>query len=74
MFSYGDELFKDWKTRVFFVVVEEDVQLTAERLIGRRLTEDELYQASKMVENGLSEGQGIVLETAVREAKTSSQV
>lgn len=70
MFSKADEIFRDeWKNkRILFVVVEDDVQEVAKRIIGRELTEDELYVASKGVEEGLSNGLDIVLKTAVENA------
>ena len=70
MFSKAGEIFKEgWKDkRILFVVTEDDVQEVAKRVLGRKLTEEELYRASKGVEEGLSYGLDIVLETAVKDA------
>jgi len=70
MFSKASEIFRDeWKDkRILFVVTEDDIQEVAKRLIGRELTEEELYSASKGVEAGLSNGLDIVLKTAVEDA------
>ena len=69
MLCKAEELFKhNPKIRVMFAITEEDVQAVAEYRKGRKLTDDELYSASKGVEAGLSSGLDIVLETAVEDA------
>jgi len=70
VFVKASELFKDnWKDkRILFVIVEDDIQEFAKRIIGRELTEDELYSASKGVESGLSFDLDVVLKTAIEEA------
>lgn len=69
MLCKAKELFKyNPKIRVMFAITEEDVQIIAEHTIGRKLTDDELYWASKGVEAGLSSGLDVVLQTAVEEA------
>ena len=57
--------------RAIFLMMVEDLQQEAERLIGRRLTEDEIYLASKCVEAGLLFDMGNVLRTAVEDAASS---
>ena len=69
MLVKASEILKD--ERILFVVTEEDLQAMAKQLIGRKLTEEELYSASKGVEEGLSYGLNTVLETAIKEAINS---
>ncbi|HWP30507.1 MAG TPA: hypothetical protein VNK96_02095 [Fimbriimonadales bacterium] len=54
--------------RIVFFVTIDDLQEAALMYVGRELTEDELYTASKGVESGLSIGVNEVLRTAVEEA------
>jgi len=70
MFAKASEIFSgEWKDkRILFVVTEDDVQEVARRILGRELTEEELYRASKGIEAGLSHCLDIVLETAVKDA------
>ena len=67
MFAIAKEVLKE-NERIFFCVTEQDVQEVAKRVVGRELTEDELYRASKGIEAGLSEGLWIVIETAIKDA------
>ena len=60
---------RDWENkRIIFCVVEDDVQTIALRKLGRSLTEEELHRASRDIEEGLSEGLGVVIETAIQNA------
>ena len=70
MFVKAKDLFKDgWEDkRIVFCVVEDDVQTIALRKLGRSLTEEELGRASRDIEEGLSEGLGVVIETAIQNA------
>jgi len=54
--------------RKVFLVIVEDLQQEAHGLIGRKLTEEEIYSASKGVEAGLCSCLDIVLRTAIEEA------
>lgn len=58
----------DPTTEVVYLITSEDLQAEAEKLLGRKLTEEELYRAAKEAEYGLSEGSDIVFETAIRDA------
>jgi len=53
-------------SRILHVIVEEDAQALAEKIIGRQLNEDELYSVKKGLEHGLSD-YWICLETAIRD-------
>jgi len=52
--------------RILFCIVEGDAQEVAERVLGRRLNEDELYRVKRGLEFGL-EDWWASLEAAVRE-------
>ena len=51
-----------------FSITVEWVQLEAERLIGRKLTTEELYSVKKGIEWGLLTDIDTVFETAIRNA------
>ncbi len=51
--------------KVIFCIHESDVQEEALRIIGRHLTEDELYYARKGIEAGLSFDIETVFATAI---------
>lgn len=53
---------------IIFAIKIKDLQNEAIQRIGRKLTEEELYQASKGIESGLSFGVDIVFRTAIEEA------
>lgn len=54
--------------KILFSVTEEELQQEAERLIGRKLTEDELRIAGKCVGCGLSSCVFITFKVAIDEA------
>jgi len=53
--------------KILWCIIEEDAQTMAKRLIGRELTEDELYGVRKGLEWGLGECYADILETAIQE-------
>jgi len=53
--------------RILHVIVEDDAQELAKKIVGRELTADELYSVKKGLEHGLSD-YWISLETAIRDA------
>ena len=53
---------------IIFAIKIKDLQGEAIQRIGRKLTEEELYQASKGIESGLSFGLDIIFKTAIEEA------
>ncbi|MBU1937151.1 hypothetical protein KKG05_07090 [bacterium] len=55
-------------TETAFVIRMSEIQDYAIRLMGRPLTEAELWLAAKGIESGLSFGLETVMETAVTEA------
>jgi len=57
--------------RQIFTMVVEDLQQESVKLFGRRLTEEELINASKGIEAGLLFDLDTVLKTAVKEAVES---
>lgn len=53
---------------VMYCIHELDVQIEAEEIIGRKLTEEELYQVQKGIEWGLGTSIDIVYRAAIEEA------
>ena len=54
--------------KIIFSVTVGELQQEAVRRIGRNLTEEELYKASKGVESGLSFGIETVFKTVIEES------
>lgn len=59
---------KKTNQEIAFIVAIEDLQRESLRIIGRRLTDEELYTAKKGIEAGLMFDIDTVLGTAVKEA------
>ena len=53
---------------IIFSITVEELQNEAINRIGRKLTDDELYTASKGIESGLSFDIETIFQTAVEEA------
>jgi hypothetical protein len=56
------------QNNIIFVITIGELQDEAIRLIGRKLTDEELYKARKGIEAGLSFDIETVLQTAIEEA------
>ena len=56
------------KTEVIYPITIGDLQNDAIKIIGRKLTDDELHIAKKCVESGLSFVMDITLRAAIEEA------
>lgn len=54
--------------KIAFIVTAGDIQRESARLIGRQLTNDELYTAIKGIDWGLSFDIGTVFQAAIEEA------
>lgn len=54
--------------KVIYCIHELDVQIEAQRIIGRNLTEEELYDVQKGIEAGLSFDIDTVYRAAIEEA------
>jgi hypothetical protein len=52
--------------RVLQMITEEDAQIYAKRIFGRKLTEDELYRVQKAIEQN-DKDIWMILETSIRE-------
>ena len=53
--------------RILFSVSEEDAQIEADRILGRKLTEDELYRVKKDLGFGLECWYEVLID-AIKEA------
>lgn len=51
-----------------YVITAEDVQEEANRIIGRKLTDEEIEQVKKLLNFGLGESIDVVMDTAITEA------
>jgi hypothetical protein len=56
------------QNNIIFSITTEELQDEAIRLIGRKLTDEELYTARKGIEAGLSFDIETVFKTAIEEA------
>ena len=56
------------QNNIIFAITIEELQDEAIRLIGKKLTDEELYSARKGIEAGLSFDIETVLKTAIEEA------
>jgi hypothetical protein len=67
MFIKAKDLFKnDWeKNRIYFCVTEEDVQIRAQQIHKRKLTEEELKALDKDIEETFSSGMMDKIDTAI---------
>ena len=54
--------------KVIYCIHELDVQLEAERIIGRKLTVEELEEVESGIEWGIGTGLDIIYRTAIEEA------
>ena len=54
--------------KIIFSATENELQFEAERIIGRRLSEDELAYACKGIEWGLGTGIEIVFAAAIKQS------
>ena len=57
--------------KVIYCIHEIDVQLEAQRLIGRKLTEEELLHTQKCLQMGLGTSIGLVYRAAIQNATIS---
>lgn len=63
-----EEMFKRKDVRLLFFVSEESVQAVAERQIGRKLDDEELFKVSRGLEWGLGTDFDVVIKVAIEEA------
>jgi hypothetical protein len=54
-------------SKILFLISEEDAQIEAQRILGRRLTDEELYRVKKGLEFGLECWAEVLIE-AIKEA------
>lgn len=62
---------EDKKEEIIFAIKVKDLQNEAIQRVGRELTEDEIINASKGIESGLSFDMDTVFATAISEAVES---
>ncbi|MEK7390647.1 MAG: hypothetical protein AAB635_00740 [Patescibacteria group bacterium] len=54
-------------TKTIFSITENDIQIEAKKLIGRKLTADEIQVAKKGLESGILTGIDIIYKTILLE-------
>ena len=57
----------DTDTKIIFSITESDIQDEAKRLIGRRLTNDDIQVAKKGLEHGILTGIDVIYRTILLE-------
>lgn len=55
------------KDEIIFAITKEDLQIEAQRIIGRDLTDDEIFIAKKGLEGGLLTGIETIYQTIFKE-------
>jgi len=67
MFIKAKDLFKnDWENkRIYFCILEEDIQIRAQQTLKRNLTEEELKALDKDIEETFSSGMMDKIDAAI---------
>ncbi|MBW1671998.1 MAG: hypothetical protein JRJ40_11500 [Deltaproteobacteria bacterium] len=65
--AYHTWMGEEWKEtpEIIFILTEDDAQIVAQDMIGRSLTENELYDVSRGVQAGLDDW-GEIMRIAIR--------